>query len=153
MIPHVSAITKQIDTDFHSVFFTSTSNIYTLGRLLCTGSMTVLLLRMPFASIPFEVAGNVGMFVLAHDLFQIFKNRQELEQNPLSSIKIAAAAGKGIFSGGKTFLKSIWEAKKDDEIALDTFRAAHNEVAALQSKNTFLKPLWNEIQFQLAMQG
>jgi hypothetical protein len=158
MIQHVSAITNQIETDCHSLFdipipFTSTSDIYTLGRLSLAGSMTVSLLRMPFSSSPLDVAGNIGMLVLAHDLFQIFKNRQELEQNPLCSLKIVAAAGKGIFSGGKTFFKSVLKGKSDDEVAMNTFRAGFNQVAALQSKNTFLKPFWNEIQFQLAIRG
>lgn len=158
MIPHFSAITKQIEADCHSLFqisipLTSNSDIYTLGRLSCAVSMTASLLSIPFASRPLSIADSIGTFVLAHDLFQAFKNRQELEQNPLCSFKIAGAVGKGIFSGGKTFFTSVFKGKDDDEVAMNTFRAAFNEVASLQSKNTFLKPLWNEVQFQLAMQG
>ena len=100
-----------------------------------------------------NIAMSVGTFVLAHDSFQMLKNRQELEQNQLCSLEIATTVGKGIFSGGKNFFKSVWEGKCDEEVAMNTFRATFNEVAALQSKNTFLKSFWNEIQFQLAIRG
>jgi hypothetical protein len=159
---HVSAITRQIQTDCHFLYDSlskqanddrGVDDLYALGRLSCAAKMTITLLSVPFASNPLSLALIIGDFVLAHDIFQALKNRQELEQNQLFSPKIVATIGKGIFSGGKNFIKSVLEGKSDDEIAMNTIRATFNEAASLQSKNTFLKPVWNEMQLQLAVRG
>ncbi|MBA2728095.1 MAG: hypothetical protein H0U49_07985 [Parachlamydiaceae bacterium] len=128
---------------------------YAQERLMCATVMTSALLcglkdLLITFSLP-SVAVSTGVFVISHDIFQILKNRQELEQNQLSTLKAVATLGKGVFSGGKALFKSVWEGKSDHEIGMNTFRAAFNKAASLQSKNTFLKPLWNEFQFQLAI--
>lgn len=179
MMNHCSAIAKQVQTDwnfFNSVdrpSFLEKNNLkdfdldkfkqkcheelrqlsYAGGRLLCVELMIFsslgVLMSLKNQSLN-AIAISISMLVIEHDIFQILKNREEIEFNQ-STLKVVTALAKSCFCAGKTFFNSILNGENKDEIKRSTFRAIFNEIATIQSKNTFLKPLWNELQFQLAI--